>query len=213
MLACLPRFATPCLLFALSLSGCASVAAVDSTRYFPLASGLQWRYQVSRTDRPGLFTDLTVASLATELHDGQPLQIRRGSSGREYLFGRDDWGIYRAGWREAADFELRWEEARRYVLPDPLTPRQQWRRAPAISGELLYTVESLEDTVRVPAGAFRRCLRVRGTGVLPAPAGPVEVLTQEWYAPGIGLIKLRRRERAHTTTPSEMLIELVEFKS
>lgn len=63
-----------------------------------------------------------------------------------------------------------------------------------------YTIETIDDVVTVPAGRFERCIRVKGTAEVRLYTDPVAgwrdvpLVTTEWYAPGIGLVKLERIE-------------------
>jgi hypothetical protein len=56
----------------------------------------------------------------------------------------------------------------------------------------------------VPAGRFEKCLRLEGTGLLHVladarvGASEVPVTHTEWYAPGVGLVKLVRSETLDT---------------
>jgi hypothetical protein len=81
---------------------------------------------------------------------------------------------------------------------------------------LQYTVESLDDTVSVPAGRFDHCLRIRGVGhtrVNPnvsVGVTDVEIENIEWYALAVGLVKMVRKEKASTTEldSGEYVLEL-----
>jgi hypothetical protein len=58
----------------------------------------------------------------------------------------------------------------------------------------VYTVESIAESVTVPAGIFRNCLRIRRERDLSNPA-VVDVTTQSeqeklfWFAPGVGKVR------------------------
>ena len=72
---------------------------------------------------------------------------------------------------------------------------------------LQYTLESVEDTVRVPAGEYHGCLRIRASGSTLAEVrkqvglAEIKVEQVDWYAPGVGLVRSERRE----TTSSSAL--------
>jgi hypothetical protein len=106
-----------------------------------------------------------------------------------------------------------------YLLKYPLDAGSRWR-APAstvlltrrflyskalpltIGIDLDYAVEAAGDTVRVAAGRFTNCLRIGASGhTTVTTAGDqstldVSVELTEWYAPGVGLVKSVRSERA-----------------
>jgi hypothetical protein len=75
------------------------------------------------------------------------------------------------------------------------------RRLPV---ELHKQVVSLEAEVEVPAGRFEACLLIQGQGQARVPtdrgngSATVSVEVREWYAAGVGLIKLERSE--HSTS-------------
>jgi hypothetical protein len=123
------------------------------------------------------------------------------------------------------------------ILPRKLAPGHSWKAVSAtsvlqMSGPpylalyqlkalvpVTYTIENMNDTVKVPAGTFENCLRVSGRGSIPVEAGGhignVEVIieTTDWYAPGVGLVKTFRREK--TTSPilraGDYLLELESY--
>lgn len=72
-----------------------------------------------------------------------------------------------------------------------------------------YRIESNSAAVTVPAGRFERCLHVTGSGKAHVDSGSgtgwidLTVETEEWYAPGIGLVKSRWREIPHSRMLSD----------
>ena len=80
---------------------------------------------------------------------------------------------------------------------------------------MTYKVESLNETVNVPAGIFRNCALVSGWGTCKMSAiggnfsGAIDVNVEhkDWYCPGIGLTKTVRSE----VDPSS-LIEPVTYR-
>ncbi|MDX1519073.1 MAG: hypothetical protein R3318_03045, partial [Gammaproteobacteria bacterium] len=85
---------------------------------------------------------------------------------------------------------------------------------------VVATIESMRDTVKVPAGTFRNCMRIRTEGKAFVDAGNyvgntvVGVDETSWYAPGVGLVKTVRKE---TTTKKaldygEIILELEAFR-
>ncbi len=73
------------------------------------------------------------------------------------------------------------------------------RRLPV---ELQKQVVSFDDEVRVLAGRYEHCLLIEGQGLASVPtdrgngSATVSVEVREWYATGVGLIKLERVERS-----------------
>lgn len=68
-----------------------------------------------------------------------------------------------------------------------------------------YRIASQDETVVVPAGKFEHCLLVEGDATLTMFADPmtgytdIPVKTREWYAPGVGMVKLERTEPLETS--------------
>ena len=67
------------------------------------------------------------------------------------------------------------------------------------------TIEELDDTVEIRSGRFPHCLHVvlKGTTTVRADRGhavaEVAVEHQEWYAPGVGLVRTTRTESSKST--------------
>ena len=81
-----------------------------------------------------------------------------------------------------------------------------------------YTITSLDESVKVPAGRFSRCLRVDAVGFLDLPQRillgirTIKVEQTQWYAPEVGLVKMTRREFAIPNLyPSEYTQVLTSF--
>jgi len=62
------------------------------------------------------------------------------------------------------------------------------------------TIKSLDEAVNVPAGRFRGCIRVDAEGETQVPTdrgtsfAVVRVEQSEWYKPGVGLVRMVRKE-------------------
>ena len=83
------------------------------------------------------------------------------------------------------------------------------------------SIESLDDTITVPAGQFSKCMRIKMTGSAYKNAGNyvgltlVNVEQTNWYSPGVGLVKLERLETTQSAALDKgtLSIELVNFES
>jgi hypothetical protein len=89
------------------------------------------------------------------------------------------------------------------VLPSPLKPDTSWEipKSDSFPAPIKYTVGK-EEEIDVPAGKFR-AIRIEGE----AECDGVTVRRSEWYAPGVGPVKI-------TTTGSngtEVVLELKSF--
>jgi hypothetical protein len=67
----------------------------------------------------------------------------------------------------------------------------------------------------VPAGTFRRCVRVETVASAIAPGGmqPRAIVHHytEWYAPGVGLVKARSAVEVEGRTLDVLAAELASF--
>lgn len=223
------------ILSSLLLAACGEEQRSDD--YFPLAAGLRWEYRVVTTTRQSVErSEYAVENLGQTDVDDELYWLRRSSSGIDYYLQRDDSGVYRRGKRTLIEDTPRWDEQRRYVLKQPFTVQTQWEAEshPYILQRLhpfeerftrsqrflmSYRIDAIDETVTVPAGTFEHCLKVRGEAVAPILADPaigvseVPVTTEEWYAPGVGLVRLSRREELNTTQVfgGEIVMELLAF--
>lgn len=223
---------SPCIL---CLSGIAlfiisSCAAPDAS-YFPTAPGYEWTYDISRTV-PEIRSSLTQKSIVRNLPartvDGITYYPKIYANGKKHYFSDSPAGISRRhSDAERADL----------VIGYPLSAETEWRAASAlflfdlpkklhdfrgrISRNLVldYTITSTEDEVDVPAGRFIRCLRVDAVGFLDLPQRLmlgirlIKVEQTQWYAPGVGLVKMTRKEYAIPNLyPSEYTQVLTSFK-
>ncbi len=196
------------------LAGCAP-AGHD---YFPLGTEQSWEYSLQRTIKGEKHTGkIVIANLAPATLKGTTLYPKRRLDNRLEWFRKTDKGIFRVG------PGLR---PLREVLPLPVKVGSQWQditrvRFLRVTGAFArtfkerahkdmpihYVVESVSDTVEVPAGRFENCLRVSGKGsilggqILDQFLGihEIRVAETDWYAPGVGLVK---RVRTESTSPA-----------
>ena len=211
-----------------------------SSEYFPLEPGLRWQYVVHEKN-PVIDQEqqLDLRNLKPVKRDGQRYSRRLASDGNEYWLSLTDTAVQRHGVRTAIDFQPRMDEEARTVMQLPPTAGQWWEveSRPYILERvepfrerfsqdeskrihLSMHVAALDDVVEVPAGKFERCLRIEGTGVLNVladariGASEVPVTHTEWYAPGVGLVKLVRTETLQTEAivGGQVTMELLGFE-
>ena len=62
----------------------------------------------------------------------------------------------------------------------------------------------MSETIQTPMGKFRNCLKIKGIGktsfIGDSEIGSIgiDILSEEWYAENIGLIKMVRTEKTDT---------------
>jgi hypothetical protein len=208
---------------AILLAACG--AGQSSTPYFPLEPGIRWDYEVHEQNKAGESTrELTIRTISPgRTDDGHRYPRRLDSDGNEYWLSASDGALARVGLRTAIDFAPRMDEKPRTVMQLPPAPGQWWEveTRPYILERLEpfrerfsqdeskrialhMKVAALDETVEVPAGKFEKCLKLEGSGLLNVladariGASEVPVTHIEWYAPGVGLVKLVRTETLET---------------
>jgi len=198
--------------------------------YFPLAAGHAWTYVVTTafddSDSPPQREDLTLYARGADAFDGAPAWRRHSDSGVDYWLRSDDSGIYRVASKGPTDNEPRSDNPRRYVLQRPFVVGTQWeatttayalQRRNEVPREIRYThkpfpmlyrIDAVEQEVQTPAGRFKGCLRVAGRALVRLYVDAmfawrdVPLTSLEWYCPGVGLVRLERKE----PTPSKFMV-------
>lgn len=226
------------LLLALALALAACGQAPDDS-HFPLAGGHEWSYRIVHEglERETGPTRHVVRTLPSRQADGEILWRRLDSLGNEYHFHAGADGVRRVAMRNAAELIAQPDVPPRTVLQYPLVPGTSWqaptrpyaiRRMMPLGGNvtaqyslpLTYTVESVDETVQTPAGRFAECVLVVGRGSIEiygdARQGfiTVPITHSEWYAKGVGLVKLVREEAIDTDVfrGGTIRFELVDYR-
>jgi len=214
----------------------------DTTDYFPLNEGMNWQYRyklITTSDRQaqGVYTVTNLKT--TELND-QTVTIRRTNDGRDYYLMQKPDGIYRYASRTLFETQPVVDAPARLVLPLPylgssernwssttnsyvihrIGPSTVTNTKPTKDFVMHYRVVSQSETVVVPAGRLENCLLIEGKATLTIFADPltgyqeVPITTREWYAGGVGLVKLERTEPLDTRVyqGGRYVFELIEFK-
>ncbi len=210
------------------LGGCRE----NEVSYFPLDDGWTWGYRVT-IDTPGtgkIERRSYVSNLAPQILGNATTVPRIFHDGRVYYYAEQPDGVRRlehGGPGEAAAPA----PPGRYVLKRPIEVGTKWRQrnrtyllrkhffsdeTVPVGLEFDYVIEKTDDVVTVPAGTFTRCVRLRGGGTTMYELSPlignvrVEVETLEWFAPGVGLVKMVRRETTYPQNPGsgELVMEL-----
>jgi hypothetical protein len=220
------------------LSGCKEP---PGSSLFPLEEGRRWTYRLSSEWENDTRERETVvlSNLGRDgaLESGSAWR-RRSDTGLDYWLRADASGIYRVASKSDIDTEPKPDPAPRFVLKAPIAVGTSWQTTtttylmrrnaefpPEIrhthpSVPVVWTIEALDDRVEVPAGRFEHCTRVKGAALLRLFADPVNgfkdmpLTTLEWYCPGVGLVKVERREPANSTflTGGTMTMELMEWQ-
>lgn len=213
----------------------------SANSYFPLTVGSRWVYAVGGDVDGNAMRDSHEISVVSETMEGdKPVVVRRneteGGIGIEYALRVSPTAIERIAHRSDLEEHATRDEPPRTVLPLPLKAGASWRtpttaylilRKSEYPRELrysqkalmTYTVESVDETVSVPAGRFSHCARITGVAYLTLYTDPVAgfrkvpLITNEWYCKGIGMVKLERIEEVSTAffSGGKISMELSEY--
>jgi len=189
--------------------------------YFPLTPGSQWQYQVERTTMDGTRQlRHAISAGGPAANEPSDLRTRVTLDGQRYLYRTTDDGIYRVGVQRGRGQHMANDDQQQMVMPRHPTIHQTWKgRSPtallessAAPWETLFRVQqpvemsfrvaALDAEIATPAGRFDDCMLVEGQGQVDADLGNgvgpthIEVTTREWYAPGVGLVRMERNEQS-----------------
>ena len=188
-----------------------------SKSYFPLKEGMRWEYTVTSTQ--GQTQKLLITNLAPQDVSGAKVTPRKSEMGGATVIEfmkQDDTGVYRYA-------EQKGEKA----APDLVTPMECHLKFPISQGNnwsmdtkvgnnrvnLTMTIESVSDDVKVPAGNFKDCVKVKQVG--DNGAGTT-VLGYEWYAPKVGVVKsmvtIKQKTKEGIPLSENQIYQLVSFK-
>ncbi len=156
------------LLALIAFAACARAPVAPASRggpadYFPLAVGNSWTF----LDR------------SPQQQESRRRTVRIVGRDAEGYFVDDQRGALRA------DPDCLHDRTRR-LLCRPIEPGSTWRSVVGVSATEHYEIAGVNETVTVPAGTFRGCVRVRSQ----LRAGRVDQVAELTYAPGVGPVRL-----------------------
>lgn len=144
------------------------------TDYFPVAENLYWEYE-------GIGNEFAGGRVDTEFIEGNKVQLSQNNGGTVVakVFEVSDEGIKLINSIEESYFRINYlkkEPSREeYFLKSPLKENNSWQ-----DKDTTWTIGSLDEKVRVPAGEFT-CIKVVGK------SGDSTV--ERYFAKGVGLVK------------------------
>jgi hypothetical protein len=184
--------------------------------YFPLKSGMVWTFRFSGST--GATGELATTNQAPRQVFGFNATPQRNTGGdKTYIefYADDGQGIRHVAIDESDGLESRLND-HSYVIKLPIAAGTSWREMDRTFDGTVYDastrIESVNDSVSVPAGTFSGCIRIRSTGLASTAKGTarapglnsgvrlvaggedVSVEDYYWLAPGVGPVKATHQE-------------------
>jgi len=191
---------------------CTSCEKTDIS-YFPLKPYLYWHYDINKVTVIGKSNLREIISNqgSRKTSEGR-LFVQKSITGIESLYDVSSSGINLKLRLTSEGKPLERDMLPGIVFNYPLNVGTQWRDSVSTSMlksydprardiretiELDVSVQSINETVRIPFGKFKNCIRTFATGNKHVQKGQyayqpdmnITVEITRWYAPGVGLIK------------------------
>jgi hypothetical protein len=188
-----------------------------SSSYFPLKAGMRWEYTVTSTQGPT--QKLLITNLAPREVSGAKVTPRKSEMGGETVIEfmkQDDTGVYRYAEQRGENAPPNLITPMECHLKFPITAGDTWNMATKVGNStvnLTLTIESVSDEVKVPAGTFKDCVKVKQVG---ENAAGTAVTGYEWYAPKVGVVKsmvtIKQKTKGGVPSSENQIYELVSFQ-
>jgi DUF3108-like len=188
-----------------------------SESYFPLKEGMRWEYTVT-SDR-GETKKLLITNLAPRDVQGVKVTPRKwevgGGTVIEFM-KQDDTGVYRYAEQKGGNEPPNLVTPIECHLRFPITEGNNWNMTTKMGNSTLsmsLTIESVSDEVKVPAGTFKDCVKVKQVGENDAG---MSIMGYEWYAPKVGVVKsmvtIKQKTREGIPSSEHRVYQLQSFK-
>jgi hypothetical protein len=172
------------------LTPCLSWGDELNESYFPLKEGMRWEYDVISDQ--GATKKLLITNLAPREVSGAKVTPRKWELGGSIfieLMKQDETGVYRYAEQKGETAPPSLITPMECHLRFPIAEGGSWNMAVKLGNSTVnvsLTIESLSDEVKVPAGTFKDCVKVKQVGENDAGTS---VMGYEWYAPKVGVVK------------------------
>lgn len=189
-----------------------------ASRYYPLKAGLTWTYTVTSEKIDN--GKIVITNLPSKEMGGVTVTPRKwdmGGAVRYHLMAMDSMGIYRYGEQQDENAEPVLTKPKAYSLRDPVATGTTWDMPSKLGKEELtinLTVESITESVTVPAGTYKDCVKIKHVG--GGKGASISLEAYEWYAPEVGLVKsmvtINRVDKDKKKTVEHLTYQLEAFK-
>lgn len=165
-------------------------------KYYPLKEGMTWVYGITSNKRGT--QKITVTNMAPKEIQGKSVVPRKwdlGGGTRYYFIAKNAFGVYRYAEQKTATEEPQVTTPKVYYLKNPMDTGTNWDITTKMGEDDLkvnITIENIRETVQVPAGQYKDCVKLKHVGKVQKKdkgGGELSLTAYEWYAPGVGLVK------------------------
>lgn len=199
--------------------------------YYPLKEGLTWTYQVTGSSTFGsseaqkiVVTNFASRDLKDKKVTPQKMDVN-GQTSFSFI-AEDENGILEYASQNSGAPEPEIKATATYILKNPIQVGTTWEDKTEtatlrekVPFTLKSTIESKDEIVTVPAGTFKGCVKVKGTGSAQKNYGlfgvaKIKIEQSYWLSPGVGMIKSIHKESCnHVMVGSgEIALQLESFK-
>jgi len=223
----------------------------SSENYFPLDEGKRWEYQIYVYKKEGFYHGLESKIYGKQVCTNLPQQELKGKRVTpvkiEETYGEfvyNNFSFYVKDHNYIYEFaRLRPEYIEPkiindYIIKFPIRVGNSWQETETssldsrISVPIKSTIESIDEVIIVPAGTFKKCLKIKSVGLAekvfdeeqvwpPKENVKIERERYEWFAPDVGSIKaIYREKKTHSggatgltlSDSMEIIMQLETFK-
>jgi len=189
-------------------------------KYYPLKPGLTWTYNV--TSEKITNAKIVITNLPAREINGvtvTPRQWDMGGTSKYSLMAVDSYGIYRYGEQASENAQPVLTSPKAYSLRDPVASGTTWDMQSKMGADELtinLTVESIIESVTVPAGVYKDCVMIKHVGGSKKDGASTSLEAYEWYAPDVGLVKsivtIKKVFKDKSKTAEHLTYQLESFK-
>ena len=188
-----------------------------SESYFPLKAGMRWEYTITSTQ--GQPQKLRISNLALREVNGVKVTPRKWELGASTFFElmkQDGTGIYRYAEQVSETAPPNLVTPMECHLKFPIAQGNSWNMVTKVGNskvKIVLIIESVSDEVKVPAGTFKDCLKIKQVGENDSG---ISIMGYEWYAPKVGVVKslvtIKQKTKEGMQSSETRTYQLVSFK-
>ncbi len=168
----------------------------EAQKYYPENPDMTWEYKISSDKAKARKLKITNLAQRTLFEKNVTPRKWESEGSIHYTFATEDKsGVYQVAAQTPGDTEPKKTAPPLYYLKAPIRVGSAWDIAQNLGQaemKVNLTITGLTEQVKVPAGTFKDCLRLKqnGKSVRTLADGATATLESEnWYAPHVGWVK------------------------